>query len=100
MKYITMSLMAAAALVLTSCGAPRVGVLYTDITMPVAAGNGSGNRIGTSKSTTYFGLIALGDASVEAAKRNGRISSVNTVDVQVKSTLGVVTTYVTTVRGN
>lgn len=92
--------LAAAALLLSSCGAPRDGALYTNITSPVAAGPGSGNRVGTAKSTTYFGLVAVGDASIEAAKKNGNITQVNTADEHIESVLGIVTTYTTTVRGN
>lgn len=96
----TMALCAAAAVILTSCGAPRVGAIYTDVKAPVAASSGGGSRVGTATSTTYLGLVATGDASIAAAKRNGGITSVNSVDEHVKSILGIVTTYTTTVRGN
>ncbi len=91
---------AAAAVVLSSCGAPRVGAIYTDVKAPVAAGSGGGAKVGTATSTTYLGLIATGDASVATAKRNGGISSINSVDEEIKSILGIVTTYKTIVRGN
>lgn len=97
---LTLTLVAATALILSSCGAPRVGALYTDVKAPVAAGSGGGSRIGTATSTTYLGCIAIGDASIATAKRNGGISTINSVDEEIKSVLGIVTTYTTTVRGN
>jgi len=101
MKKVIVSVgLAVAAIALSSCGAPRVGSLYTDVTAPVAAGSGSGSKVGTATSTTYLGLVALGDASIEAAKRNGGISSVSSANEQIKSVLGIITTYTTTVRGN
>lgn len=92
--------LATAALLLTSCGAPRVGSLYTDVTAPVAAGPGTGNRVGTAKSTNYFTLVAVGDASIEAAKKNGNITTVSSADERIESILGIITTHTTTVRGN
>lgn len=99
-KLLSISALAAASLLFTSCGAPRVGAVYTDITAPIAAGASTGSKVGTAKSTTYLGLIAVGDASIQAAKKNGNITTVNSADEQIKSILGIVTTYTTTVRGN
>ena len=77
-----------------------VGAIYTDVKAPVAASSGGGSRVGVATSTTYLGLIATGDASIATAKRNGGISSVSSVDEEIKSVLGIITTYKTTVRGN
>jgi hypothetical protein len=54
----------------------------------------------TATSTTYLGLWAEGDASIDTAKKNGGITTVSSVDAKVDSILGIVTTYTTTVRGN
>lgn len=99
-KILTLIALPATAIILSSCGAPRVGSLYTDVTAPVAAGPGTGERVGTSKSTTYLGLIAVGDASIEAAKKEGNIKTVTSADEHIESILGIVTTYTTTVHGN
>ncbi len=99
-KLTSTLLTAVAAVVLSSCGAPRVGAIYTDVKAPVAAGSGGGSRVGVATSTTYLGLIATGDASIATAKKNGGISSVSSVDEEIKSVLGIITTYKTTVRGN
>lgn len=89
-----------AVVALTSCGAPRVGAIYTDVTAPVTAGPGTGNRVGVAKSTNYFTLVAVGDSSIEAAKKNGNITTVTSADERIESIMGIVTTYTTTVRGN
>lgn len=99
-KTIAIISIALTALTLSSCGTTRAGALYTDVTAPVAAGSGTGSRVGVSKSTTYFGLVSLGDASIAAAKRNGGITTVNTADEHISSILGIITTFTTTVRGN
>ena len=89
------------AFVLSSCGAPVVGLVYTDTTLPVTATCTTGaSKVGTATSTTYLGLWAEGDASIDAAKKNGGISTVSSVDEKVHSILGIITTYTTTVRGN
>ena len=99
-KTIASVALAVSALALCSCGAPQIGLAYTEITAPLTATTGTGSKVGTATSTTYLGLVAKGDASVEAAKRNGGISSVSSVDVKIDSILGLYTTYTTTVRGN
>ncbi|MBR5522568.1 MAG: TRL-like family protein [Akkermansia sp.] len=99
-KTIASVALAVSALALCSCGAPQIGLAYTEITAPLTATTGTGSKVGTATSTTYLGLVAMGDASVEAAKRNGGISSVSSVDVKIDSILGLYTTYTTTVRGN
>lgn len=92
--------LAVAALALASCGAPRIGAAYTEITAPVTATSASGSKVGTATSTTYLGLVAMGDASIATAKKNGGITTVSSVDEKIDSILGIITTYTTTVRGN
>ena len=60
----------------------------------------SGSKVGKATSTTYLALWAEGDASIDAAKKNGGITTVSSVDVKVDSILGIITTFTTTVRGN
>ena len=89
------------AFVLSSCGAPLVGLAYTDSAFPVAVTSAaSGSKVGKATSTTYLALWTEGDASIDAAKKNGGITTVSSVDVKVDSILGLYTTYTTTVRGN
>ena len=99
-KAIVSAALVVASLVLCSCGVSRVGAIYTDISAPISATTASGSKVGTATSTTYLGLWAEGDASIDTAKKNGGITTVSSVDAKVDSILGIVTTYTTTVRGN
>ena len=102
-KTVVFVALSVAALTLSSCGGLStrpVGSVYADVADPVAATSSSGSRIGEATSTSYLGVVALGDSSVDAAKRNGGISSVSSVDVKRKNILGIITTYTTVVRGN
>lgn len=99
-KAIVSAALTLSALALCSCGAPRVGVVYTDISAPMASTCACGSKVGKATSTTYLALWAEGDASIDAAKKNGGITTVSSVDVKVDSILGIITTFTTTVRGN
>ena len=88
---------------LTGCATPfPYGVLYTGIKSPIAVGDGSLNysKIGTSTSTSFLGLIATGDASIETAKANGDIRTIKYVDYKAENILGIIGTYTTTVYGD
>ncbi len=90
-----------AVVFLTGCAmvTPMNGSLYTDLKGPVAMGDASGSsKVGTAKATAIIG-IATGDASIEAAMRNGGITKVHHVDTQVKNILGIYAEYTTVVYG-
>lgn len=101
---VSMLALAATALVLNSCvgafSTRPVGMIYSDVADPVAATSTAGSRTGVAESTSYLGVVALGDSSIAAAKANGGISTVSSVDVKRKSILGIINTYTTTVKGN
>ena len=67
--------------------------------MAATASAGAG-RVGAAASSTYFGVWAEGDASIDAAKKNGGITTVSSVDEKINTILGIKTTYTTPVRGN
>jgi hypothetical protein len=80
--------------------APVTGFIYTD----AQAGNGvtsnqAGNRVGEACAKSYLGWIGTGDASIEAARRNGGITMISSVDEHAESILGVYAKYCTIVRG-
>jgi len=76
------------------------GVLYTDAQTGLSASsNQAGNRVGESCATSYLGLVALGDASIEAARRNGGITLITSIDENVHNYASVVSKYCTVVRG-
>jgi hypothetical protein len=101
MKYLGIGLIGIAALV-TGCATPLPqGAFYTDVKLPIAASeSASGAKTGVSHSSSYFGMVAIGDSSIEAAKANGGISKVTSVDFEAKNILGIYGKYTTTVRGD
>lgn len=88
------------------CAGPYThGIIFSDITIPAcspddASGLQPGSKTGVSEMVNYLGWIATGDASIEAAAKNGRIKNVKTVDVHYSTILGVVNTTTTTVTGD
>ncbi len=76
------------------------GVVRTDAKFPVTATTAQGSKKGYACARNFLGLIASGDASIEAAKENGGITNVATVDSQVSSFLFFYGKYCTVVTGN
>ena len=89
---------------LCSCGGGLsdrpMGMLYANVSDPVAVTSSSGSRTGVATATSYLGLVAVGESSVSAAKAQGGISTVSSVDVKRENILGVISKYTTTVKGN
>lgn len=77
-----------------------IGVVYSDVNKPQQATSATGIRTGQSESKSYCGLVALGDSSIEAAKKNAGITTVSAVDSKVYSILGIYNKFTTTVSGN
>jgi hypothetical protein len=90
-------------LTLSGCAiarAPVTGLWYTDThSGQSVTSNQAGNRVGEACATSILGLIATGDASVEAARRNGVITLVSSVDEKAESYVGVYAKFCTIVRG-
>lgn len=87
---------------LQSCIATQAGTggIYTDVKQgEIATSNVRGSKVGTSKACAYLGLIAIGDASVDTAAKNGGITRISHVDSQKKSILGIITSTTTIVYG-
>ncbi|MCM1301277.1 MAG: TRL-like family protein [Bacteroides cellulosilyticus] len=92
-----------AALFCVSCGGiktPVAGVLYTDVKdgMAVTASAGS-SKVGTSQAIGVLCLVAVGDASIQAAAKEAGITRIHHVDYQSKSYLGIYNVYTTIVYG-
>jgi|tagenome__1003787_1003787.scaffolds.fasta_scaffold19541988_2 hypothetical protein len=81
--------------------APVNGWIYSDVVGPLGATPvAKATRSGASCAVSYVGWVALGDAGIETAKRNGGISEVASVDHQSWSVLGLYARFCTLVRGN
>lgn len=84
------------------CGAvgPLPGTIYTNAKYPsIASQSGPGPKTGTAQARSYLGMVAVGDASVATACKNGGISDIHTVDTTATTILGVYSTWTTTVTG-
>jgi hypothetical protein len=88
---------------LSGCATPYpMGMIYTEVKAPVAAGDGGMvySKTGVSKATSVLGLVATGDCSIKAAAANGNIKTIKYVDYDAKNILGIFGEYTTTVYGD
>ena len=70
---------------------PRLGVsggLYTGTSQGLAATAQMSIKKGEACAMSILGIIATGDASIDAARRNGGIRSISAVDEEYFSILG------------
>ncbi|MFH1190614.1 MAG: TRL-like family protein [Candidatus Omnitrophota bacterium] len=91
------------AVMLNGCATPYpMGLIYTEIKAPVAAGEGgmSYNKAGIAKATSILGMVATGDCSIKTAAANGGIKTIKYVDYDARNTLGIYGEYTTTVYGD
>lgn len=89
-------------LLLNGCAtAVPVGGVYTEVKLPIAATDNvsSSPKVGIAECKSYFGLVAIGDCSIETAKKNGLITKIYHVDWDAKNILGIIGTYKLTVYG-
>ncbi len=92
------ALLAAVLLAGASCASTKpVGILYTDIRVPVTTGNAAdataSPKVGVAVSKSVLGLVATGDSSITAACANGGIRKIHHVDWEANSILGLFSTY-------
>lgn len=84
-----------------TAAAPTNGLLFTGVKGPVNSNEGTDvSSEGTACATNVLGLLAFGDASIEAAKRDGDIERVTTVDHQTTSILGLYAQFCTNAYGS
>lgn len=99
-KLIAFGAIVACIVMLTGCATSvPVGSFYTEVDLPVAATAGTGSKQGTAECKSYLALVAIGDCSIETAKKNGGITKVSSVDWQSKNILGIIGTYKVRVTG-
>jgi hypothetical protein len=112
MKSMILKCAAIAVLTMTNTGCSAflgpypVGFIFDSSTKPHPADqtylNGPGktdDKMGEACSTGYVGVVAVGDASVAAAKKAGGITDVHTMDLRTFSILGLYTQACTIVHG-
>lgn len=96
-------LVAGATLMLSSCAvvkSPVMGAWYTDVKAPlIATGENSATKVGSAEATSILGLVATGDASIDAAAKSAGITKIHHVDEHSTSILGIFATYKVMVYG-
>ncbi len=103
LKALLVLMAVVAPLVLGGCMAvvsPAIGILYTDVKGPVDAGDSVGSKEGEACAESLLGLIARGDASIQAAAKAGGISRIASVDHRTENLLGIIGRFCTIVRGS
>lgn len=91
-----------AAALLSGCASSYpVGAIFTDVSLPVnaTANVGKGAKVGEAKCTSVLSLIATGDCSIDAAKKNAGITKVYSVDWKANNILGIIGNYKVIVTG-
>jgi hypothetical protein len=64
------------------------GFIFTNVKEPVAAGvHRVGEKVGTSTCVSVLGMVAVGDASIQAAMEKAEITRIHHVDRQLTSVL-------------
>jgi hypothetical protein len=78
-----------------------MGGLYTRVKLPMTATSNSGasSKTGEAQCISVLSLIAVGDCSIDAAKKNGGITKVNNVDWDTMNILGIYGSYKVIVSG-
>jgi len=104
LKKVTMlTLLFSVGALLSSCATvktPLSGVWYTNVKAPVAVtSNSNSTKVGTSEATSILGIVATGDASIDAAAKSAGITKIHHVDEQGTSILGFFAKYKVFVYG-
>ncbi len=76
-----------------------MGIVYTDGKMGIQAVSGAAGKTGKACMTSILGLVATGDASIEAAKAAGGITEVTNINYEVNNILGIYGQYCLVVQG-
>jgi len=78
---------------------PVAGAITIDQKGPVAAGDAAtASKVGTSEAQGIL-LVSFGDASIEAAMKQGNITRVHHVDCETLNVFGIYARYQTIVYG-
>lgn len=83
-----------------SVATPAIGLAYTDVKFGGEVTEGTYSKSGQSEAISILALFATGDASIEAAKKDGGITKVSHVDYHTTNILGIYGKIVTTVFGD
>jgi len=92
-----------AAMFLSACqpvASPLLGMIYNETKYgDTVTSHDVGTKEGKSCATSVLGIVATGDASIQAAKNNGGITKVTHVDHSAKNYVGFYSEWCTIIRG-
>ncbi len=105
MITLTLILSMLGLLSLNSCAvvqSPVNGFAYTNVRAPISVSQSDEkpSRVGRSSARSIMGIIALGDASIQAAAEKGGITNIHHVDYESKSYFGILSEFTVVVYGN
>ncbi len=104
-RSLTLAAAAAAVVLVSGCAAARspvTGAWYTDVKADDGATSNTEiatPKVGRATATSYVGLIALGDCSIETAAKGAGITKIAHIDYESMSILGLYATTTTVVYG-
>ena len=105
-KIMTSVTIAATVLMTTGClrapFQPPIGTAYSDLKAPLGveiSDTKVGPKTGKAKTTSILGLFATGDASIQAAAKNGGLKKVYHADYQYYNLLGIIQETTVIVNG-
>jgi hypothetical protein len=93
-KVICVGMLSAIVGMMSGCASPMpMGAFYTELKLPITATAAQGSKEGTAECKSIMALVAIGDCSIETAKKNGGITKVSNVDWEANSILGIIGNY-------
>ncbi|HZV82552.1 MAG TPA: TRL-like family protein [Geobacteraceae bacterium] len=102
MKKVKIAALLLALGMLSGCASSYpMGLLFTEVTLPAGATSNAdkGSKTGTAECLSVLSLVATGDCSIAAAKKEGKISKVTHVDWYARNILGIIGNYKVIVHG-
>lgn len=86
---------------LAGCAFAPTSALVTMVKTPVSAGNSSADdKTGRADCYNVLGIIAWGDCSIDAARDNGKIKNINSVNQEHFGAIGIFYKTTTIVKGD
>jgi hypothetical protein len=80
--------------------ASALGTIYSGYKSPGQVGTAADGKTGEACISSILGIVATGDASIEAAKKAGGITQIAHIDHEQFSVVGVYATTCTIVHGS
>lgn len=102
-KLVSLLGVAAGMAMLSGCAVAGPGIvtgsIYSGYNLGGGVGPGTGAKSGEACVMSILGIVALGDGSIDAAKKDGGVTQVASVDHSVFSILGIYANVCTKVTG-